>query len=99
MLNPVEQSLGGASDVHRGVWIQALTLLGQRELVRTAANISPASMQCRRAFRTVRGAVAAGWLYSHTVKLAKATIPPIVIATTTSTVATVSRVIPGSLPL
>lgn len=39
MLNPVEQSLGGASDVHRGVWIQAPILLGQRELVGTVANI------------------------------------------------------------
>ena len=32
------------------------------------------------------------------MKLAKATIPPIVMATTRSTVATVSRVMPASLP-
>jgi hypothetical protein len=29
----------GASDVHWAVWIQALTLLGPREVVRTAANM------------------------------------------------------------
>jgi hypothetical protein len=28
-----------ASDVHWGLWIQALTLLGAREVVRTAANM------------------------------------------------------------
>jgi hypothetical protein len=43
----------GASDVHWGVWIQALTLLGPREVVRTAANM-PSSMQHWRAFRAVR---------------------------------------------
>ena len=38
-LNPIEQSLGGASDVPWGVWIQPLTLLGPREVVRTGANM------------------------------------------------------------
>ena len=39
MLNPVEQSLGPRATFIGGVWIQALMLLGQRELVGTVANI------------------------------------------------------------
>ena len=52
----------------------------------------------RRAARAER-ARAAGWLYSHTVKLAKATIPPIIMAARPSIVVTVSRIMPASLPL
>jgi hypothetical protein len=39
MLNSVEQSLGDRATFIGGVWIQALMLLGPREVVRTAANI------------------------------------------------------------
>jgi hypothetical protein len=46
MLNPVEQSLGERATFTGGVWIQALTLLGRREVVRTVANMPP-SMQYR----------------------------------------------------
>jgi hypothetical protein len=44
MLNLIEQSLGERATFSGGLWIQALTLPGPREVVRTAANMPP-SMQ------------------------------------------------------
>lgn len=87
----------GASDVHRGVWIQAPTLLGQRELVGTVANI-PDQRGCAGLSGQSAPAPRA-CLYSHTVKLAKATIPPIIMAARMSIVVTASRIMTASLPL
>jgi hypothetical protein len=41
MLNPLEQSLGERATFIWGGRIQALTLLGPREVVRAAANMPP----------------------------------------------------------
>jgi len=52
-LNPVEQPLGGRATFIGGVWIQALRLLGRREVVRTVANMPP-SIQYRRVVRAAQ---------------------------------------------
>ena len=79
----------GASDVHWGSLDSGANLTRPTRTSPYDSEHTPPA-RVRRAVRAER-ARAAGCLYSHTVKLAKAMIPPIIMAARTSVVVTASQ--------